>query len=85
MLSVSGVAKVQRSGGVERAVRVELDPQRLSGRGITAAEVSDALAAENVNLPGGRGEIGGGVNRRSARSARRPFRRSPGRDPDPDR
>ena len=58
MLSVSGVAKVQRSGGVERAVRVELDPQRLSGRGITAAEVSDALAAENVNMPGGRTTVG---------------------------
>lgn len=56
---VSGVAQVTRAGGVEREIRVSLDPDRLSALGITAGEVNAQLRATNVDLAGGRGEIGG--------------------------
>jgi multidrug efflux pump subunit AcrB len=59
MLSVKGVALVQRVGGVDREVRVELDPERLIALGITADAVNAQLVGLNVDIPGGRGTIGG--------------------------
>src|SRR5919202_5045453 len=59
LLSVQGVAQVQRVGGVDREIRVNLDPSRLQALGITATQVNDQIRAFNVNLPGGRGELGG--------------------------
>jgi hydrophobic/amphiphilic exporter-1 (mainly G- bacteria), HAE1 family len=54
-----GVGRVTRIGGVEREIRVTLDPDRLNALGITAADVNRQLRATNVDLAGGRGEIGG--------------------------
>ncbi|WP_435167633.1 efflux RND transporter permease subunit [Falsirhodobacter sp. 1013] len=54
-----GVGQVDRFGGADREVRVTLDPVRLAGQGLTADEVSRALGAINVDLGGGRGEVGG--------------------------
>jgi len=59
MLSVKGVALVQRIGGVDREVRIELDPERLIALGITADAVNAQLVGLNVDIPGGRGTIGG--------------------------
>lgn len=59
LLAVDGVSKIERSGGVDRAIRVELDPERLAALGITVADVSQTLAQVNVNEPGGRVTIGG--------------------------
>jgi HAE1 family hydrophobic/amphiphilic exporter-1 len=59
LLSVKGVGKVSRDGGVSREIRIKLDPGKLAGLGVTASQVSQALKATNANLPGGRGEIGG--------------------------
>jgi hydrophobe/amphiphile efflux-1 (HAE1) family protein len=56
--SVRGVAQVTRQGGVDREIRVSLDPSRLQALGITAAEVNRQLRATNVDLAGGRGEVG---------------------------
>ncbi len=56
---VKGVGSVQRVGGVEREIRVVLDPGRLLSYGITAGDVNRQLRATNVDLAGGRGEIGG--------------------------
>jgi hydrophobe/amphiphile efflux-1 (HAE1) family protein len=56
---VKGVGSVQRVGGVEREVQVVLDPGRLLSYGITAGDVNRQLRATNVDLAGGRGEIGG--------------------------
>ncbi|MBW3097317.1 efflux RND transporter permease subunit [Pseudohoeflea coraliihabitans] len=53
-----GVGRVDRYGGADREVLVELDPARLDSYGITAAAVNAQLRATNVNLGGGRGEIG---------------------------
>jgi hydrophobe/amphiphile efflux-1 (HAE1) family protein len=54
---VAGVSQVQRIGGVEREVRVALDPDRLLSFGITAGDVNRQIKATNVDLAGGRGEI----------------------------
>jgi hydrophobe/amphiphile efflux-1 (HAE1) family protein len=59
LLAVPGVAQVKRIGGVTREIRVNLDPSRLQALGITATQVNDQIRAFNVNLPGGRGEVGG--------------------------
>jgi hydrophobe/amphiphile efflux-1 (HAE1) family protein len=56
---VRGVANVGRIGNVEREIRVGLDPMRLQGVGLTALDVSRQLRGINVDLAGGRAEIGG--------------------------
>src|ERR671910_1891604 len=50
---VSGVAQVQLFGAAKYAVRVDLDPRRLSARGIGIDEVASAIQTANVNLPTG--------------------------------
>lgn len=57
--TVSGVGKVTRSGGVDREVRVNLDPIRMKAVGATADMVNAQIKALNIDLPGGRGVIGG--------------------------
>ena len=59
LLSIKGVSQVNRDGGVSREIRIKLDPGKLEAQGVTAAAVSQQLRASNINLPGGRGEIGG--------------------------
>lgn len=59
LLAISGVGEVNRSGGVDREIRIELDPDRLASFGLTAASVSQALTAVNSDLPGGRVTISG--------------------------
>jgi hydrophobic/amphiphilic exporter-1 (mainly G- bacteria), HAE1 family len=54
-----GVGRVTRIGGVDREIRITLDPDRLNALGITAADVNRQLRATNVDLAGGRGEVGG--------------------------
>jgi multidrug efflux pump subunit AcrB len=60
MLAIPGVAQVSRSGGVDREIRIELDPGRLQALGLTAVEVNDQLRALNLDAPGGRAQVGGG-------------------------
>lgn len=58
--NVKGVGRIERLGGVDREIRVDLDPSRLQAYGITATQVNDQIRNFNVNLPGGRSEVGGG-------------------------
>jgi HAE1 family hydrophobic/amphiphilic exporter-1 len=51
--AVEGVAQVQVYGAQKYAVRIQLDPKELSSRGVGLDEVKNAIAASNVNLPGG--------------------------------
>jgi multidrug efflux pump subunit AcrB len=60
LLTVPGVAQVSRSGGVDREIRVELDPGRLQALGLTAAEVNEQLRTLNLDAAGGRAQVGGG-------------------------
>jgi multidrug efflux pump subunit AcrB len=55
---VRSVAQVERIGGVEREILVSLDPDRLQAAGLTAVDVSHRLRGTNVDLAGGRAEIG---------------------------
>ncbi len=57
--ATKGVGRVERYGGVDREIRVNLDPDKLLAYGITAAEVNRQVRATNVDLGSGRGEVGG--------------------------
>jgi multidrug efflux pump subunit AcrB len=59
LLGVSGVAAVTRTGGVDREIRIILDPAALQAQGITAAQVNNQLRMTNLNAAGGRAEIAG--------------------------
>src|SRR3954463_6517312 len=59
LLGVSGIAAVSRGGGVNRTIRVILDPAALQAQGITAAQVNQQLRQSNMNGAGGRAEIAG--------------------------
>ena len=56
--SVLGVGQVKLIGGRKRQINVIADPSRLASVEVTAAEVAQALAAQNAQLPGGRVEQG---------------------------
>jgi multidrug efflux pump subunit AcrB len=58
LLSVPGVGRFSRVGGVQREVRVEVDPSRLAALGVTAAHVSQALRSVQQEASGGRGQLG---------------------------
>ncbi len=58
LLSVPGVGQVQRSGGVDREINVNLNPTQLNALGASADMVSMQIRMLNINLPGGRGELG---------------------------
>ena len=57
--SLPGVAAVNRVGGVDREIRVILDPAKMQSMGLTASQVNAQLRQLNVNAAGGRSEIGG--------------------------
>jgi HAE1 family hydrophobic/amphiphilic exporter-1 len=59
LLAIKGVGEVNRGGGVDREIAVELDPDRLASYGLTAAAVSQALTSVNSDQPGGRVTISG--------------------------
>src|SRR5205085_2969870 len=59
LLGVEGVAAVERGGGVDRTIRVILDPAALQAQGLTAAQVNQQLRQSNLNGAGGRAEIAG--------------------------
>lgn len=59
VLAVSGVGRFERLGGVEREVRIEVDPQRMQALGVTAADVSNALRQIQLESSGGRGQWSG--------------------------
>ncbi|MCZ7594926.1 MAG: efflux RND transporter permease subunit [Hyphomicrobium sp.] len=58
LLSAKGVSSIARAGGVDREIRVRLDPDRLMAFGATASEISQKLKAQNINQPGGRLTLG---------------------------
>ena len=59
LLGIPGMAAVTREGGVDRKIRVDLDPAALQAQGITAAQVNQQLRQVNLNATGGRAEIAG--------------------------
>ena len=51
--SQNGVASVTISGGLQREVQIQVDPNRLRAYGLTIDQVSQALARENQGQPSG--------------------------------
>ncbi|OBZ92622.1 ABC transporter permease [Pararhizobium polonicum] len=54
-----GVGRIDRYGGSDREISVQLDPSKLDSFGITAPDVNNQLRSTNVDLGSGRGQIGG--------------------------
>ena len=50
---IDGVAAVEVNGGDVREIHVDIDPGRLEALGLPVSVVADALAADNLDLPGG--------------------------------
>ncbi len=48
-----GVARVRIGGGLEYAMRVWLDRNKMAARGLTVTDIETALRSENVELPAG--------------------------------
>lgn len=59
LANVSGVAQINRIGGFDREVRIDLNPNKLQAYNITATEINDQIRNLNLNLSGGKSEIGG--------------------------
>ena len=59
LLSVQGLAQVNRGGGVTREIAVILDPAKMQANGVTAGQINQVLRQLNINAAGGRSEIGG--------------------------
>ncbi|SIS93586.1 efflux RND transporter permease subunit [Paracoccus saliphilus] len=55
-----GIGRVDRFGGADREIRIELDPVRLASHDVTAEQVSSQLRLTNTNLGSGRAELGAG-------------------------
>lgn len=53
METVTGVSRVELWGGAERQVQVLVDPAKLAERGLTIADVREALTTRNRNVSGG--------------------------------
>ena len=54
-----GVGKVDRFGGADREIRVDLDPDKMQALGITAAYINQQLSAINADSGAGKSEVGG--------------------------
>jgi multidrug efflux pump subunit AcrB len=59
LLGLEGMSAVDRYGGVNREIRVTLDPSALQAWGITASQVNQQLRQINMDSAGGRAEIAG--------------------------
>ncbi len=51
--AAGGVAAINISGGQDRAIIVEVDPEKLKTRKISIAELSTKISQENISLPAG--------------------------------
>jgi multidrug efflux pump subunit AcrB len=58
LLGVKGVGKVSRVGGVNREIRVELDPSKLQSLNATVSEISQQLKLSQMESAGGRTKLG---------------------------
>ncbi|EMD81823.1 efflux RND transporter permease subunit [Pacificimonas flava] len=58
MVTVPGVAMPFPSGGKQRQMQIDVDPEALQARGLSAQDVADALAAQTQISPVGFAKIG---------------------------
>jgi multidrug efflux pump subunit AcrB len=58
VLGVPGVGRFERVGGVQREVRIEVDPTEMAALGVTAGDISRALRQVQQESSGGKGQLG---------------------------
>lgn len=58
LLGVKGVGKFERIGGVNREMRITVDPVKMAALGVSATEISRALKQVQMESSGGRTQIG---------------------------
>ena len=59
LLAVGGMASVSRDGGVNREIRVVLDPAKMQSLGVSASQINALLRQQNINASGGQSQIAG--------------------------
>jgi CzcA family heavy metal efflux pump len=59
LVTVPGAAIPYPSGGRQRQIQIDLDPQALQSKGLSAQDVGNAIAAQNQINPAGFAKIGG--------------------------
>lgn len=59
LLAVEGMASVNRNGGVNREIRIILDPAKMQSLGVTASQINGVLRQQNINASGGQSQIAG--------------------------
>ncbi len=59
LLSIDGMAEVNRFAGVDREIEVILDPARMQALGVTAGQINGLLRLDNLDAAGGQAEVGG--------------------------
>ena len=52
--AIKGVASVNTFGGLQRAVRIAMDPDLMAAYGVTVNDIVSAIATHNLNVPGGK-------------------------------
>src|SRR5580704_17689532 len=58
LATIPGAAMPYPYGGKQRQVQVDLDPSALRSKGLSASDVTNAIAAQNLILPAGTQKIG---------------------------
>ncbi|MCH8843051.1 MAG: efflux RND transporter permease subunit [SAR324 cluster bacterium] len=56
--TIPGILEVRRAGGLEKEVRIFVDPEKLQYYNLSLNQVSSTIQRENTNLPGGTITIG---------------------------
>jgi multidrug efflux pump subunit AcrB len=59
LITVSGASVPYPYGGKQRQIQVDLNPDALQSKGLSALDVVNAIAAQNLILPTGTSKIGG--------------------------
>jgi len=58
LTTVQGASLPFPSGGVQRQIQVDIDPAALRAKGLSAADVNNAIGTQNLIIPAGRQKIG---------------------------
>ena len=52
--AIPGVSSVSVFGGLQRAIRIAMNPDAMAANGVTVMDIVSALGAYNLNVPGGK-------------------------------
>lgn len=59
LMSVTGVSKITREGGVDREIHIEMNPDTLKSLGVTPFQVASQIKVTQIDESGGISKIGG--------------------------